>query len=328
MLTRREFLKKTAGGALAALALPGCLPEGFLAGGSTPDSTDPDLITNEIPSSGEEVPAVGIGMRNYRTEWAEDGIEAYRRTIEVFHERGGRVLDTAPSYGDSESVLGGILEDLGIREDLFLATKVDRRGREAGVRRMEDSLEKIGTDHVELMQVHNLRDAETQLATMREWREDGRVEHAGITTSRDSQYSELLRLMRAEEMDFVQVDYSLGNRTADEEILPLAREKGIAVMVNMPFGRGELFKTVEGRDLPGWADDFDADSWAQFFLKYVISHPAVTVVIPGTTEPGHARDNMGAAGGALPDPETRRRMETLYDRLRTGRQSKTVTSDA
>lgn len=306
-LSRRELLKLSAGGA-ALLTLGG-----KLAWAGTPGESE--LIRHAIPSSGEKLPAIGVGMRNYRTEWAEDGLGEYRRTIEVFHELGGRVLDTAPSYGDSESVLGGILDDLGIRDDLFIATKVDREGREAGIERMEASLDRIGTDHVELMQVHNLRDAATQLETMRQWRDEDRIRYVGITTSFEGQYEDFERVMKNEELDFIQVDYSLGNRKAAERILPLARDRGMATLINLPFGRGKLFEAVGDRKLPEWAREFDAGSWAQFFLKYVISHPAVTVAIPGMTQPKHARDNAGAMRGRLPNQSERERMEQLFDSL-------------
>lgn len=306
-LSRRELLKLSAGGA-ALLTLGG-----RLAWAGSPEESE--LIRHTIPSSGEKLPAIGVGMRNYRTEWAENGLGEYRRTIEVFHELGGRVLDTAPSYGDSESVLGGILDDLGIRDDLFIATKVDREGREAGIERMEASLDKIGTDHVELMQVHNLRDAAKQLETMRRWRDEGRIRYVGITTSFEGQYEDFERVMKNEELDFIQVDYSLGNRNAAQRILPLARDRGVATLINLPFGRGKLFEAAGDRELPEWARDFDAESWAQFFLKYVISHPAVTVAIPGMTQPKHARDNAGAMRGRLPDQSERDRMEQLFDSL-------------
>lgn len=309
-LSRRELIKLGLGtGTLLALGTK----VGLASGSESPSQAG--LIHRAIPSSGEQLPAVGIGMRNYRTEWAENGLGQYRETIRVFHELGGRVLDTAPSYGDSESVLGGILDELGIRDDLFIATKVDREGREAGIERMKASFDRIGTDNLELMQVHNLRDAATQLKTMREWRDKGRIRYIGVTTSSDRQYEELEQLMKSEEMDFVQVDYSLGDRSAAERILPLAADSGIATLINLPFGRGELFRAVGDRPLPDWAGVTDADTWAQVFLKYVISHPAVTVAIPGTTEPGHARDNVGAMRGRLPDREMRLRLEKMYDVL-------------
>lgn len=309
-LSRREMLKLTAGAGA------------FLALGGRPGRASPgrglqeaDLVMHAIPSTGEEVPAIGIGMRNFRTEWIEEEGQ-YRRTLEVFHQMGGKVLDTAPGYGDSESVLGGLLEELGIREDMFIATKVDQEGRQAGIDRMEASLEKIGTDYVDLMQVHNLRGAATQLETMRAWKEEGRIRYIGVTTSSDRQYERLESIMREQDLDFVQVDYSLHDRSAAETILPLARDRGMGTLINLPFGRGRLFETVGDNPLPEWVSEIDVDTWAQFFLKYVISHPAVTVAIPGTTEPGHARDNVGAMMGRLPDDATRTRMEELYDSFR------------
>jgi len=308
-ISRRRLLKLgLGGGTLLALG-----PRfGWSSEGGLPEG---ELIRHTIPSGGERVPAVGLGMRDYRTDWTENGIGEFRETIRVFHELGGTVLDTAPSYGDSESVLGEILEDLGIRDELFIATKVDRQGREAGIERMRASLKNIGTDHVDLMQVHNLRDAATQLETMRAWKEQGRIRYVGVTTSFNGQYGELERIMKAQDLDFVQVDYSLIDRSAGERILPLAQDRGIATLINMPFDRGAVFRAVGDRPLPDWAAEFDAATWGQFFLKYVISHPAVTAAIPGTTDPDHARDNVGAMRGRLPDEARRRKMEQFFDAL-------------
>lgn len=308
-LSRRQLLQLGLGGG-ALLALGPRL--GWASDKNLPAG---ELIRHAIPSSGEHLPAVGLGMRDYRTDWAENGLAEYREAIRVFHEMGGTVLDTAPSYGDSESVLGGILADLGIRGELFIATKVDRQGRQAGIERMQESLRKIGTDHVDLMQVHNLRDAATQLGTMRAWKQQGRIRYVGVTTSFNSQYGELERIMRDQDLDFVQVDYSLADRSAGERILPLARDRGMATLINMPYDRGSVFRAVGNKPLPDWAADFDAGTWGQFFLKYVISHPAVTVAIPGTTDPGHARDNTGAMRGRLPDASQRAEMERFFDAL-------------
>ncbi|MFQ5678783.1 MAG: aldo/keto reductase [Gemmatimonadota bacterium] len=280
-------------------------------------SRAPELRTREIPSSGETIPVVGIGTRNYRVEPGGD-LTPYRETLRSFAELGGTVLDTAPSYGNSESVLGELLAELGIRDRIFLATKVDQQGREAGLQRMEESFRKLRTDHVELMQVHNLRDAVTQLETLREWKAGGRLRYVGLTTSSRRQHGELLQLMEAEEPDFIQVNYSLGDRGAAERILPLAAERGIAVLVNLPFGRARLFRAVGDRPLPGWAAEFDCESWGQFFLKYILADPGVTCVIPGTTKPHHAVDNLGAARGRLPDDALRRRMEEFFDGLGSG----------
>jgi aryl-alcohol dehydrogenase-like predicted oxidoreductase len=302
-LTRREFLELGAGASLAVTL-----------GWRSARSPAPELITKKIPSSGESVPVVGLGTRDFRADLSGD-LTPFRRTLEAFARGGGRVVDTAPSYGNSEEVLGKLIGGLGIRKDLFLATKVDRQGQAAGIARMEDSLKALGTDHVDLMQVHNLRDWETQLPTLRRWKKAGRVRYVGVTTSFSRQHPELVRVMEKEALDFIQVDYALDNRAAAERILPLARDRGMAVLVNLPFGRGRLFHAVGDRPLPDWATGLGCTSWAQVFLKYVVSHPAVTCAIPGTTNPEHVTDNLGAARGELPDPALRRRMEAFADGL-------------
>ena len=275
-----------------------------------------ELITKPIPSSGERVPVVGLGARNYRLGegWAPDTTE-FRRTLQTFHELGGRVLDTSPNYGASETIVGDLLADLGIRENLWLATKVDREDRESGIARMEGSMERMHTDHFELMQVHNLRGWEAQLPTLREWKQERRIKYLGITTSSTRQYGEMERIMRQEELDFIQINYAADARTAADRILPLATDSGMGVLVNLPFGRGRLFSRVGDRELPDWASEIDCESWGQFFLKYVVSHPSVTAVIPGTTQVHHAVDNIGAAMGRLPDTTMRRRMEEFVDAL-------------
>lgn len=303
-LTRRELLKLGAGTGLT-------LAFGWRPGFGRQD----DLIRKTIPSSGEVLPVVGIGTRGYRGEPGTEEWGQYRGTLRAFAELGGKVLDTAPSYGNSQSVLGTLLGELGIRDELFIATKVDREGEEAGIERMEASFDKLGTDRIDLMQVHNLRDTRTQLATMREWKEAGRLRYIGITTSSDRQYERMAGIMSEEELDFIQVDYSLGNRSAEDRILPLAADRGMAVLVNLPFGRTRLFQAVGDRPLPDWAAEIDCETWAQVFLKYVVSHPAITVAIPGTTKEQHIRDNMRAAHGRLPDAEMRRRMERFFDAL-------------
>jgi aryl-alcohol dehydrogenase-like predicted oxidoreductase len=274
------------------------------------------LHTKAIPSSGERVPVVGLGARNYRLgEGWESDTTGLRATLRAFHELGGTVLDTSPNYGASEQIVGDLLDGLGVRDDLFLATKVDREERDAGVDRMEASFDRLRTSRIELMQVHNLRGWATQLPTMREWQATGRIRYLGITTSSDRQYEALEGIMRQETLDFVQVDYALDNRTAADRLLPLALDRGMAVLVNMPFGRGRLFRRVGDRPLPEWAAEIDCTTWAQFFLKYVVSHPAVTAAIPGTTIPEHAADNNAAARGRMPTPEMRTRMEALIDAI-------------
>ena len=313
-LTRRELLK--AGASASAALAAGWRP---LLG------RQDDLIMKPIPSTGEMIPAVGIGTRNYGIP-NQEALPALQQTVQRFLELGGTVLDTAPSYGNridretrsfknSEHVLGEIMTALGARDDIFLAGKVDREGRDAGIARMEASYEALQTDTIDLMQVHNMRDTATQLATLREWKAAGRVRYIGVTTSRDSQYELVEDAIADEEMDFVQVDYSLANRSAAERILPAARDRGVAVLINLPFGRGRLFRAVGDRSLPEWAAECDCASWGQFFLKYLIAHPAVTCPIPGTRQLKHVEDNMGAVRGRLPDAALRRRMEEFIDSL-------------
>ena len=275
-----------------------------------------ELITKPIPSSGERVPVVGLGARNYRLGegWAPDTTE-FRRTLQTFQELGGRVLDTSPNYGASETIVGDLLADLGIRENLWVATKVDREDRESGIARMEGSMERMHTDHFELMQVHNLRGWEAQLPTLREWKQEGRIKYLGVTTSSTRQYGRMEEIMRRAELDFIQINYAADARTAADRILPLAADRGMGVLVNLPFGRGRLFSRVGDRELPDWASEIDCQSRGQFFLKYVVSHPSVTAAIPGTTQAHHAVDNIGAAIGRLPDATMRRRMEEFVDAL-------------
>jgi len=306
-LSRRDLLKLGAG-VTAGLAT------GWRPGSLEARQTAPHTAT--IPSSGEEVPVVGLGGRNYRTEWSEtDDLSGYRRTVETFVRGGCQLIDTSPNYGDSESVLGGIIEELGVRDRLFIATKVDREGRQEGIERMEGSFERLRTDRIDLMQVHNLRGADTQLPTMREWKEAGRIRYVGVTTSSERQYDGMADIMRRHDLDFIQVDYSLANRSAADRILPMATERELAVLVNLPFGRGRLFEAVGDRPLPGWAAEIDCDTWAKVFLKYVISYPGPVIPIPGMTQPDHAADNVGAARGRMPDRAMRRTMEEFFDSL-------------
>lgn len=285
-----------------------------LALGRRPAVAQSPLIERAIPSTGERLPVIGIGGRNFRSG---PDVEAnrYRDTIAAFARLGGKVIDTAPSYGDSEAILGGIMRETGLRRQIFLATKVDVAGREAGIAKMEASMRALGVESVDLMQVHNLRDTAVQLATLREWKAAGKTRYIGITSSSDNQYPEMAQLMERERLDFIQVDYAVGNRGAGERVLPLAADKGIAVLINLPFGRGAQFRAVGTRPLESWAAQIDCSSWAQVFLKYVVSHPAVTCAIPGTTQARHAEDNNGACRGRMPDAAMRRTIEQYFDQL-------------
>ncbi|HEY5622440.1 MAG TPA: aldo/keto reductase [Gammaproteobacteria bacterium] len=273
-----------------------------------------ELIERSIPSSGELIPVVGIGARNYRSDW--DEIATYRATLETFARLGGRLIDSAPAYGDSEAILGRLVDELGLRDELFLASKVNSRGRAAGIQSVENSLRELRADPIDLMQVHSLVDVDTQLPMLFELKAEGRIRYVGISVWLPNQQRELVEIIaRGAPLDFIQVDYALDSRGADERLLPLAADSGIAVLVNLPFGRGRLFDETDGEPLPDWAADIDCSSWAQVFLKYVVSHPAVTCAIPGTTKDFHAVDNLGAARGRLPDSAMRRMMEQYIDEL-------------
>jgi aryl-alcohol dehydrogenase-like predicted oxidoreductase len=303
-LSRRELLK-TAIGVGASLFLP----SGSLL------AQERAVIQRKIPSSGESVPIIGIGTSRRYQGTTEAERAQLREVLRQFKGLGGKVIDTAPAYGNAETVVGDLVAELGIRDSLFIATKVGAQGRDAGIEQMEQSLKRLRTPKIDLIAVHNLRDTQTQLRTLREWKQAGRIRYVGITTSSDRQYQEFEQTMKTEALDFIQVDYALDNRNADQRILPLAADRGMAVMINLPFGRGQLFKTVQGQKLPPWAGDLDCASWAHFFLKYIVSHPAVTCAIPGTATVEYLIDNLGASRGRLPEPAMRRRMERFIDQL-------------
>lgn len=268
-------------------------------------------LRKKIPSSGEEIPIIGLGTAR-RYEQAAPGL---RETLARFGSLGATVIDTAPVYGDAEIVVGDLLEGLKLRPGLFLATKVSIGGREAGVQQIEQSFKRLRTARIDLIAVHNLRDTQTHLGTLRGLKRAGRIRYVGITTSSDRQYREFEETMRREPLDFIQVDYALDNRGAGERILPLAAERGMAAMINLPFGRGRLFDAVRGKALPAWAGELDCASWPQFFLKYIVSHPAVTCAVPGMARPEYVEDNLGAARGRLPDAAMRRRMESFIEAI-------------
>ena len=307
MFSRRDSLKLT----LAAAALLAVDPRSLLA-----RTASQGLITRAIPSSGELLPVVGLGSSATFAEVARgEDVEALREVIKAMTRLGGSVFDTAPSYGASEDVAGKLAKELGLTESIFWATKVNVAGRDGGGAdpsaaraQIEASFAKLGKPVIDLIQVHNLGDVPTQLGILRELREARRIRYLGITTTRPAQYPDLEALMKLERLDFIGVDYAIDNLTSAERILPLALERGTAVMVYLPFGRTRLWDRVRGKSLPQWAAEFDAGSWAQFFLKFVISHPAVTVVTPATSKAHHMVDNMGAALGRLPDEAMRQRM--------------------
>lgn len=308
--TRRDFLRGCAA-TIAATALP----HSVLA-----DARDAAaaLLTRPIPSTGERLPVIGLGTNAYSvTEAAE--IASRQAVVARLLELGAKVIDTARAYGDSELVIGRILAELEARDRVFLATKTPIQGEltdPAAI--VAETFRRLGTDTVDLLQIHNMHGVEELMPTFRKLKEERRVRYLGATTSRDEQYPALLAAMRAHPMDFVQVDYSIANRNAAAEVLPLAADRGIAVLVNMPFGGrrdGNLLRKLGERPLPPWADEIGAGSWAELLLKYVVSHPAVTCAIPGTTSVRNVETNLRAAQGRLPDAAMRRRMEEYWDAI-------------
>ena len=274
------------------------------------------LLQKKIPSSGESIPIIGIGTARRYEEVKSDAEKApLRETIRQFQALGGKVIDSSPSYGTAEAVVGELVDELKIRDSLFLATKVSLRktGREEGIAQIEQSFKKLRTNKIDLIAVHNLRDTDTQLRTLREMKKAGRVRYVGITTSFDNQYPEFEQVIKKEILDFIQVDYALDNRDAGERIIPAAADRGMAVVINLPFGRARLFNAVQGKKLPEWASEFDCQSWAQFFLKYIVSHPAITCAVPGMAQAKYVVDNLGAARGRLPGAGMRRKMEQFID---------------
>lgn len=275
-------------------------------------------LMRAIPSSGERIPAVGLGTANTFMQAARTPEEhtAIREVVRRFTEQGGRFIDTSPSYGSSEEVLGDLARDVGNVGDILWATKVSgARGREQGLEQVRRSEERLAPGTVFLNQVHNLGDWEVQLPLLRELQQEGRFKYVGLTTTSANRYGDLEQIIRNHTPDFVQVDYAIDNRGVEERIIPAARDHGVAVITALPFGRARLFARTAGRDLPDFAHEIDAHSWAQFFLKYLLGNPTVTAVIPGTSNPNNLVDNMGAGRGRLPDEAMRRRMAEFIDGL-------------
>ena len=267
------------------------------------------MLDRRIPRTGESIPAIGLGTWQVFDVAGDDRAMALaRETLRVFVEKGGRVVDSSPMYGSSESVTGRLAAELGAREKLFVATKVWTTGRQAGIRQMEDSLRKLGVERLDLMQVHNLTDVQTHLAILGDWKRAGRIRYLGITHYHAGAHAELASLIARGDIDFVQVNYSLAEPEAERRLLPAAAASDTAVIVNRPFAAGAMLRRVTGKPLPAWAAELGCASWAQFFLKWILAHPAVTCVIPATRNPSHMADNLAAAGGPLPDEPLRRRM--------------------
>jgi diketogulonate reductase-like aldo/keto reductase len=297
---RRELLRRVAAGvAGASLAQP------LAALAALPG----EMLTRAIPSSGERLPVIGLGTwQTFDVGATVAERQPLEEVLSTFVQLGGRVVDSSPMYGASEDVVGDIAAKLAVHSKLFVATKVWTSGRKRGVEQMEDSMRKLRVKTVDLMQVHNLVDVNTHLDTLQQWKQEGRVRYVGITHYTAGSHDDVATVLASRPVDFVQINYSIGERDAERRLLPLAKERGVAVIANRPFAGGGLFGRLRGRPLPGWASEIDCDSWAQLMLKFVLSHPALTCAIPATSKVSHLLDNMKAGIGRMPDEKMRARI--------------------
>jgi len=268
---------------------------------------------NIFPQSKVTLPKIGLGT--WQTFDVGGDAAARAPLREVLKLLNGNVVDSSPMYGSSETVAGDLIAELGLRPKLFVATKVWTQGRDEGIRQMETSFQRLRVKQMDLLQVHNLVDVATHAKTLREMKSAGKVRHIGITHYTSSAYGAVERELKANPWDFLQINYSLGERDSEKRILPLAKERGVAVIINRPFAEGSLFAQVKGKPLPPWAKEYGIDSWAQYFLKWIVSHPAVTCAIPGTARPDHMKDNLAAGQGVMPDEKGRKRMADYFDAL-------------
>lgn len=294
-LHRRDFLRLAGLGCLA-LALP-------RAG-----RADTLMARRPVPATGEAIPVIGLGTSHEFDAIPADGGAQLKAVLRTLVDQGGTLVDAAPAYGNAERILGRFMDELELTDTLFVSTKVSSRGTERGLESMERSQQRLGKNPLDLMMVHSLVDAETQLANLSRWKDEGRVRYIGITTSRESGHAEMEALIRSHDLDFIQVNYSPMERQAEERVIPAAAERGVAVMINRAFGNGSYFQRVGGRALPEWAAEFDCESWAQLSLKYILGHPDVTCVLAATSNPKHMLDNARAGYGRLPDAAARRRI--------------------
>jgi len=311
LFSRREVLALGAGFGAAAL---GIVPAG---------AADTPVLTRPIPRTGERLAVVGLGTAIIFDIGDDAARRAERRSvIQTLLESGARVIDTAPSYGTAESVVGDLLAEMKVRDKVFVATKVRAAGRERAVAEMQQSQRRLRTENIDLMQIHNVgfvdrNETAAQLALLREWKDRGVFRYLGVTHSQDQQRANdrLMELMRSEKLDFLQINYSMAERSVEQRLLAVAAETGTAVLVNLPFARGRLFRAVRGKQVPEWAAEFDAPTWGQFFLKYILASEAVTCVLPGTDKPEYMVDNLNAGRGRLPSAAMRRRMVEFIDSL-------------
>ena len=301
-LSRRQFITHTCAAPVALAVMPRRL-----------SANSGDVIKRVIPSSGEELSIMGMGT--YSTFSDATPMQQLGEVLQVFFDQGGQMIDSSPMYGPAEGIVGELLKTTQNTTGLFAATKVWTDGRQAGIDQMNESMELMGVPTMDLMQIHNLRDWKVHLKTLKEWKEQGRVRYLGITTSHGRFHEELEAIMKTEPLDFVQLTYNAANRVTDARLLPLARDRGIATIINRPYQGGSLFRNVKGKPLPDWAGEIDCTSWGQYFLKFIAGHPAVTCIIPATSKVKHMRDNMAAGKGRTPDAAQRQRMIDYLEAL-------------
>ena len=299
MFSRRDFI------ALSSLS--------FLPTLSNASILNESMLKRVIPSSGEELPVIGLGTsRVFDIERSKNELNVREKILDIFYENGGRLIDTSPMYGMSEEIIGITAKKYIEKNRFFLATKVWTEGRENGMRQIEESFQKMRTDKISLIQVHNLLDWKTQIKTLRSLKDEGRIDYIGITHYKSNAFDEMIKIMKAEKVDFAQFNYSMGEREAEQKILPFCKDNGIATLINRPFMRGRLFREAQEKKLPSWVSDYDIDSWGQFFLKYIISHDAVTNIIPATSKPKNMLDNARAGMGRMLGKKAKKRMLEVF----------------
>ena len=299
MFSRRDFI------ALSSLS--------FLPTLSNASILNESMLKRLIPSSGEEMPVIGLGTsRVFDIERSKNELNVREKILDIFYENGGRLIDTSPMYGMSEEIIGITAKKYIEKNRFFLATKVWTEGRENGMRQIEESFQKMRTDKISLIQIHNLLDWKTQIKTLRSLKDEGRIDYIGITHYKSNAFDEMIKIMKAEKVDFAQFNYSMGEREAEQKILPFCKDNGIATLINRPFMRGRLFREAQEKKLPSWVTDYDIDSWGQFFLKYIISHDAVTNIIPATSKPKNMLDNARAGMGRMLDEKAKKRMFEVF----------------
>ena len=299
MFSRRDFI------ALSSLS--------FLPTLSNASMLNESMLKRVIPSSGEEMPVIGLGTsRVFDIERSKNELNVREKILDIFYENGGRLIDTSPMYGMSEEIIGITAKKYIEKNRFFLATKVWTEGRENGMRQIEESFQKMRTDKISLIQVHNLLDWKTQIKTLRSLKDEGRIDYIGITHYKSNAFDEMIKIMKAEKVDFAQFNYSIGEREAEQKILPFCKDNGIATLINRPFMRGRLFREAQEKKLPSWVTNYDIDSWGQFFLKYIISHDAVTNIIPATSKPKNMLDNARAGMGRMLDEKAKKRMFEVF----------------